>query len=110
VESEPSKVSRLKIKSQLLELTRRGEKPCAHIHSEATLPLSQSYSRPDGLSLGTTGTMSATIDCYFDYSRSRTLAASTVMQFAVKVASETPGPFEELMLTVKANTKTSLVE
>jgi hypothetical protein len=109
--TEAATPDRIKIKSRLVEFTRQGDRPCARISTQFSLPISDTIAKSGGPEMEISGKVSADIDWYFDYSRSRTLAVSAVTQFATKFSSkDSDSSVPDISMTMKSNTKTSLVE
>jgi hypothetical protein len=104
----------LKVKSKLVELTRRQGKPCAKINTTLFLPFSRALGKSGNFSLNLTGKMTAELEWYFDYARARTLTAAGAMQMGTKITPEGTGEERAASLqstvSIKSNITTTLLE
>jgi|GEM_PF-5100547 len=101
----------LKVKSELLAFTKQQGKSCAKIRTSLSLPFDHCLARPGGSSLRLTGRLAADILWYFVPALSRTLSADGGLQIVTEIApAEVKSPELRSSVTIKSNTKTTLLE
>jgi len=114
--------ARLKVKSELLELTLLKGRKCARIRTRYELPLSSESPLEEAFKLTVSGKMVGEAEWHFDYENCCTPAASGSLQTALKMSLQLPPDFEaetspelngefnqETALAMKANLKTTLL-
>ncbi len=118
-EASDAPASRVKVKSELVELVLYKGKKCAHIRTTYELPFSRESPSEESYKLSVSGKVAGEVEWYFDYENSSTPTAKGNLQTLMKMTVELPPEMAEeappeftggTTSAMKVNMKTTLVE